>query len=112
MGHSGCGGIGSLMMPPATEKAEEYSFIRPWMNIVKAASEFTEEEKKIMNETSRISACEKRAILISLDNLVSFPWIKEAIKSEILQLHGWYFDIKSGNLSEYNWQEKIFKEIS
>tara|TARA_B110000881_G_C18570273_1_gene515142 strand:- start:25 stop:675 length:651 start_codon:yes stop_codon:yes gene_type:complete len=112
MGHSGCGGIGSLMMPPAKEKAEEYSFIRPWMNIVKAASEFTEEEKAVMNEPSRISVCEKRAILISLDNLVTFPWIKEAIKLGILQLHGWYFDIKSGNLSEYNWQEKIFEEIS
>ena len=71
-----------------------------------------EEEKAVMNETSRISVCEKRAILISLDNLVTFPWIKEAIKLGILQLHGWYFDIKSGNLSEYNWQEKIFEEIS
>jgi len=43
-------------------------------------------------------ACEKRAILVSLDNLMTFPWIRERVERGELQLHGWYFDIKHGQL--------------
>lgn len=111
MGHSGCGGIGALMDNTITSDTDGYSFIKPWMNIVEDASEFTELERVSMSKTSRISTCEKRATLISLNNLVSFPWVKKAIKEGDLHLHGWYFDIKSGNLSEYNWTSKEFEEI-
>ena len=112
MGHSGCGGIGALMDNEITEKTEGYSFIRPWMTIVEEAREFSELEKASMSKQSRVSICEQIAILISLNNLVSFPWVKEAIKVGGLHLHGWYFDIKSGNLSEYNWQQEKFEEIT
>lgn len=111
MGHSGCGGIGALMDKTITCDTEGYGFIAPWMNIVKDAAEFTEQEEATLGKHARISTCEQRGILISLNNLVSFPWIKEAIQKEKLTLHGWYFDIKSGNLSEYDWQKDKFEEV-
>lgn len=112
MGHSGCGGIGSLMDHTVTDETEGYSFIRPWMKIVEEAADFSELERVSMSESSRTCVCEKRAILISLNNLASFPWVKDAIVGGKLKLHGWYFDIKSGNLSEYDWQSEEFEEIT
>ena len=112
MGHSGCGGIGSLMDHTVTDETEGYSFIRPWMKIVEEAAEFSELERVSMSNRSRTCVCEKRAILISLNNLASFPWVKDALLEGKLKLHGWYFDIKSGNLSEYNWQKERFEEIT
>jgi carbonic anhydrase len=46
-------------------------------------------------------ACEKRAILVSLSNLMTFPWIRERVERGNLNLHGWYFDIKHGQLLRY-----------
>jgi len=112
MGHSGCGGIESLMDKSITDETQGYSFIRPWMSIVEEASHFSEYERTTMNQASRVCVCEKRAILISLNNLVSFPWVREAIKDGTLHLHGWYFDIKSGSLSEYNMKTEEFEEIT
>lgn len=112
MGHSGCGGIGALMDHDITAKTEGYSFIRPWMSIVEDASEFSELEENTISKASRVSTCEKRAILISLNNLVSFPWVRDAVRDGKLVLHGWYFDIKSGNLSEYDWEAEKFEEIT
>ncbi len=111
MGHSGCGGIGALMDKSITEDTKGYSFIRPWMKIVEEAREFSELEEVSMSRESKIATCEKRAILISLNNLVSFPWVKDAVKGGKLQLHGWYFDIKSGVLSEYKHGAEKFEEI-
>ncbi|MDG1438477.1 MAG: carbonic anhydrase [Emcibacteraceae bacterium] len=111
MGHSGCGGIGALMNQEITGDTQGYSFIKPWMNVVEKASEFSELEEVTMNLDVKTSICEKRAVLISLNNLVSFPWVKDAVKAGKLQLHGWYFDIKSGTLSEYKHGSEKFEEI-
>jgi carbonic anhydrase len=46
-------------------------------------------------------ACEQRAILVSLDNLMTFPWIRERVQRGALILHGWYFDIEHGQLLRY-----------
>ena len=42
--------------------------------------------------------CEKASIQISLNNLKTFPWIKERYDAGNLFIHGWYFDIDSGSL--------------
>lgn len=111
MGHSGCGGIGALMDQSITGETEGYSFIKPWMNIVEEACDFSDLEEVSLSENTKRSTCEKRAVLISLNNLVGFPWVKDAIKAGSLQLHGWYFDIKSGVLSEYKHGTDKFEEI-
>jgi carbonic anhydrase len=111
MGHSGCGGIEALMDQSVTGENSDFSFIRPWMKIVEQANEFNEREVTTMSKKSRVCVCEQRAILISLNNLVTFPWVRDAIKEGKLQLHAWYFDIKSGNLSEYDRDSESFVEI-
>ncbi|MGR5531761.1 carbonic anhydrase, partial [Vibrio alfacsensis] len=46
----------------------------------------------------RQRACEQAAILTSLENLLSFPWVKERVEAGALFLHGWYFDLERGEL--------------
>ena len=47
-------------------------------------------------------ACEKEAILVSLRNLLTFPWVKERVASGRLSLHGWYYNISTGQLKYYD----------
>jgi len=78
---------------------------------VKNASEFTEQEENTLSKEEKVSCCEKKAILISLKNLAEFPWVKDAVGKGNLHLHGWYFNIKSGSLSEFNKTSEKFEEI-
>jgi carbonic anhydrase len=117
MGHSGCGGIKSLMMEthmpePAQENPSgEYSFIKPWMKIVSEAADFTEQEVKEHGIDGLSCQCERRASLISLNNLAGFPWVKRAMKKGDLKIHAWHFDIGSGILEEYDYDKEQFKEL-
>lgn len=111
MGHSGCGGIGALMDQTITKNTAGYSFIGPWMDIVKKANDFTDQERNEMSSEELTCACEQRGILISLDNLMTFPWIASAVNEGRLKLHGWYFNIKNGNLSEYKENSGKFEEV-
>ena len=46
-------------------------------------------------------ACEQAAILVSLENLMTYPWIAERVTTGAMHLHGWYFDIAEGELLSY-----------
>ena len=46
-------------------------------------------------------AVEEASILLSVENLHSFPFIDRRIKEGKLSLHAWYFDLTKGELLEY-----------
>lgn len=57
-------------------------------------------------------ACEQEAILVSLDNLLTFPWILERVAQKKLALHGWYFDMARGELLRYDPASNRFEAFS
>jgi carbonic anhydrase len=50
----------------------------------------------------QLCACEEASILVSLENLRTFPWIKQRIDLGSLVIHGWCFDIQKGHMVAYN----------
>jgi carbonic anhydrase len=56
-------------------------------------------------------AVEQAVVRVSLDNLLSFPWIRERVTGGALSLHGWYFDIESGELSAFEAQSDEFRPL-
>lgn len=96
MGHSQCGGIRALM--EGEHEGKLHKFIDPWMAIMSPAREMIEQEHTHASLDEKCSLCERAAIGVSLDNLMTFPFITRAIEANMLQLHGWYFDIVHGEL--------------
>ena len=96
MGHSQCGGIRALM--ERKHGGDMCIFIDPWMAIMTPARDMVEKNHRDAPLDEKCSLCERAAIGVSLENLRSFPFIRDAIKNGSLQLHGWYFDIENGIL--------------
>ena len=105
LGHSQCGGIKTLM--EGEHFSSEYSFVDPWMGIAKNARLSVLEKHKDKTFEEQCSYCEKISIEISLNNLTTFPWIKEKYESGELNIHGWYFNIKTGALLGHRGKEFI-----
>ncbi len=95
LGHAQCGGIRALLADSATEKRD---FISAWMNIAAEARERVLGDTSLSSLDERARCCEQMAIGVSLKNLLTFSWIRERVESGSLQLHGWYFDLESGDL--------------
>ena len=56
-----------------------------------------------VTDADRARACELWNVRLSLDNLMTFPWVRSARGGgPNLSLHGWYFDLQSGELLEYD----------
>lgn len=111
LGHSGCGGIKALLQGSRGVKTGGYSFIEPWMDIAKEAKEQVQQEFSDDPIEKQASHCEKAALLISLYNLWTFPWIESAVNEGKLALHAWYFDIEPGELCRYDSDIKDFRPV-
>ena len=111
VGHSNCGGVrGCLDMcsGDAPELEEKSSFVGRWMDLLRPGYDMV---KDITDESERVRALEKQAILVSLSNLMTFPFVKNAVESGDLTLHGLWNDIGDGGLEQYVPAKDTFEPI-
>lgn len=109
MGHEKCGGIKALMTGSHDNRSD--SFIGSWVRIAAEAKKEVLEECPHEPLDTQVSLCAKKAVLISLENLMSFPFIIERMKNKSIKLYGWFFDLENGRLLEFDYNKKIFKEV-
>ena len=109
LGHAHCGGIHSLM--GSLGLSNPNSFIDDWMSLVESARASVVLDFPDATEEQRQRACEQRAILVSLQNLQTFPWINQRVEQGTLTLHGWYFDIQQGQLLGYDATTRQFVKL-
>lgn len=100
LGHAHCGGIRALM--ESAGGSDQYSFIGDWVRLVESARAGVEQDMPEASKEVRLRNCEQRAILVSLDNLMTFSWVRERVENGVLKLHGWYFDIERGQLLSHD----------
>jgi carbonic anhydrase len=109
LGHSKCAGVHTLLNPEAVEDSD---FIGHWVDIGQPAKEKACDFVGSCVESDALQhACEKEVILLSLKNLMTFPWIQERVGAGSLTLHGWYFRISDGGLQHFNPKTGVFEEI-
>jgi carbonic anhydrase len=109
LGHAHCGGIHALMQAGGGSNPD--SFIGDWMRLAESARIGVEQDMPEASQEARQRNCEQRAILVSLDNLMTFPWVRERVEGGALFLHGWYFDIEHGQLLSYNAVRGAFESL-
>ncbi len=92
MGHALCGGISALLngAPP-----EVQDFVAGWIGIAQRARAVA---LRCDVPEQRQEVAEHEAVRISLDNLMTFPWVAEAVAAGRLTLHGAHFGVATGRL--------------
>ncbi|MRX49318.1 carbonic anhydrase [Paracoccus sp. S-4012] len=101
MGHTRCGGVAgchAMCAGHAPELELESSFVGRWMDILRPGYERVRD----LPQEQQVPALEQQAVVISLENLLTFPFVREALEAEQMTLHGLVHDIGSGTLSQYD----------
>ncbi len=112
VGHSDCGGVGGCLdlcdgNAPDLEKSS--SFIGRWMDILKPAYERIAGVEGDHHERQEL--LEKEAVKVGLENLMTFPFVQEAVENDTLALHGLWNDIRDGDLEYYDPETDSFKPV-
>jgi len=110
LGHSHCGGVQGcydMCSGAAPELEEESSFVGRWMDLLRPGFDALPEG----DEAERRRALEFAAVMTSLENLMTFPFVAEAVAEERLALHGLWNDIGDGGLCCYMPDAKAFVPV-
>ncbi|MBI4968549.1 MAG: carbonic anhydrase [Rhodospirillales bacterium] len=94
LGHSGCGGVRRLVQGVHEDGPHADEFVGTWMTIANQACKRGHDADE--------DAVGRGAVAISLANLHSFPWVRDALLAGRLELHGWWFDLANGTLWRYD----------
>lgn len=101
LGHSNCGGVSScqdMCNGHAPDLEQKTSYIGRWMDILRPGFERV---STIEDPKTQQRALEKQAVIISLENLMTFPFVSRAVENEMLTLHGLWTDTGEGYLEQY-----------
>ena len=99
LGHSRCGGVEGcrkMCAGEAPELEEKSSFVGRWMDLLRPGYTRLAEGGDV-GQTD----LEREAVLTSLRNLMTFPFVAERVEAGTLSLHGLWTDIASGELLGY-----------
>jgi carbonic anhydrase len=88
-----CGGIRALLDGAPAEVSD---FVGQWVRIAEPARR----RALLSPPEQQQDVCEHESIRLSLENLMTFPWIRDAVAAGNLTLHGCFFDIRSGILEK------------
>ncbi|MFK7878666.1 carbonic anhydrase [Roseobacter sp.] len=111
LGHSSCGGIkGCIDMCKghAPELEGNHSFVGRWMDILKPKYELVAGESDPVLQAQQL---EKHAVMTSLENLLTFPFVQSRVEEGLLTLHGLWTDIGEGSLEFYNPEKQQFQPL-
>jgi carbonic anhydrase len=111
-GHSQCGGIRALCENPTDAHIDSPHLVGRWLALAKPAYDKARADYPYADINRLAHECEKDAVIGSLANLMTFPMVREQVESGHLQLHGWYFDMARGLLSEWNSYTHHFEPLS
>jgi carbonic anhydrase len=103
MGHHACGGVRGchdMLAGLAPELDTPTSFVGTWLRLLKPGYEAL--AGRGLKYEDRIAALEKETVMVSLTNLMTFPFVRERVEDGRLQLHGVWKDIRDGGLEAYD----------
>ncbi len=101
LGHSSCGGVkgcDDMCSGHAPQLLEKSSFVGRWMDILRPGYQRVAH----LPEGERLGALERQAVLVSLENLMTFPFVAKAVEDEMLTLHGLWNNTGEGLLEQYD----------
>lgn len=112
-GHSDCGGCKALTVP--YEELDDLPFTRQWIELARPA-----EQKVVMEQENHdhhdhshnlYTEIEKQNVLLQVQHLFSYPFIKERVLKGDLKVYGWYYDIGNGHIYNYDMGDDGFKLV-
>lgn len=111
LGHANCGGVRGCMdmcMGHAPELEAETSFVGRWMDILRPGYDRV---AAIEGAEEKLVALEREAVLVSLENLMTFPFVRAAVEAEELTLHGLRTSVGEGTLEQFDPDRAMFVAV-
>jgi carbonic anhydrase len=102
LGHAQCGGVAAAL---EDRERDPHSFLDAWISLLDTA------KSRIPEGGDRSSELEHESIRVTLENLATFPFIQDAIRTRGLNLIGMRYGVADGGLEVLDTVSGAFKPV-
>ena len=104
-GHSDCGALKAALDRKSLENLPK---ARRWLDHVEAAFAYRQPLNPADGESAELASLIRGNVVAQLKNLQAQMPVRNAISEGRLTVHGWYYDILSGRIEEWDEGKKTF----
>ena len=104
-GHSDCGALKAALNRKSLEKLPKAS---SWLHHVEGAFTHRQPLRPEEGEHAELASIIRGNVVAQLANLRSQPSVASALAHGTLDVHGWYYDILTGKIEQYDEQQRKF----
>lgn len=108
-GHSDCGAMKAALDQKSLENLPK---ARRWLDHVEAAFAYRQPVNNAEGDSAELAALIRGNVVAQLMNLRAQPAVMHAMAEDRLTVHGWYYDILTGQIEEYDERAKRFVALA
>ncbi|MGB0053783.1 MAG: carbonic anhydrase [Terracidiphilus sp.] len=108
-GHSDCGAMKAALNPNGLGDLPK---ARRWLDHVQAAFAYRQPLNPAEGENAELASLIRGNVVAQLANLHAQPAVVHAEAEKRLTVHGWYYDILSGRIEEYDEKQRKFVPLT
>ena len=108
-GHSDCGALKAALDRKSLENLPE---ARRWLEHVEAAFEYRQPLNPADGESAELASLIRGNVVAQLKNLQAQLPVRNAMAEGRLTAHGWYYDILTGRIEEYDEGQERFVSLT
>lgn len=107
-GHTECGAMKGAMNP---EGLDTLPHVKEWLGFSKAAVEITKNMGAGLDDAAKMKLLLEQNVILQLQHLRTHPAVAVRLAKGDLTLHGWVYDIKSGDVHAYDEKQDKFLSV-
>lgn len=112
LGHANCGAVKAAIDTENDPNKLPTHFVQKWVGVAHNAMKHPMCCCDSINSGNRDQKdIEQASIMNSIANLSTYTFLKEKIEKGDIKVHGWYFDIDSGDLSGFDQEKGCFEPL-
>lgn len=104
-GHSRCGAMAALL---DESKLTGIPIIKQWVSYADTTRAIIEAEAGNLSEDERLHRCVEQNVQVQIKHLETFPSVAARLTSGKLTIHGWSYQIETGDIDVYDAESEMF----
>lgn len=104
-GHTQCGAMQAILDPASMENLP---YMRRWLVATERVRDIIQLGYGHLDPAQQLAAAVQENVLVQLENLRAFPFVRERLENGTLRIAGWVFDIATGKVYSYDPAEDEF----
>lgn len=108
-GHSECGAMKGAMNP---EGLDDFPHVKEWLGYARAAALVTKRKGASLSDKDKLDMLIRENVLLQIAHLKTHPYVAVQVASGETEIHGWVYDIRSGEVLAFDEKANAFIPVA